>query len=177
MTETSSDSTEQLTARLHAYRDAFDRAFALPADTQRDPGIDILMIRMGETVFALRLDELSNVQTCGKVVPIPGSSTFLLGLAGIRGAVVPAFCLATLLGCASTDSKRWVVLCNREAPVGLVFDELLGLRQVQLADIYPAQTAAGQTHSSEVVRQGSQVVSIINLDSVMDQIHRPMKLS
>ncbi len=109
-------------------RRAFDAGFAASPPTPEDR-VDLLLIRVGQDSLALRVAELSGVALCPRLEPVPQATPQpgLVGLAGLRGALVPVYALAALLGNAGTCSAgRWLALCGTREPLGLAFDELQG---------------------------------------------------
>lgn len=172
MIEHGDELTERLAARLTTYREAFDYAFAKPADAPRENLVDVLLFRLGSAAFAARLSQLNGLRTFNRVVPMPGSSPLLLGIIGVRGEIIPVFSLASLLGCSADGSGHWLALCNGTEPVGLAFDEFLGLHRVRSADLYSEKASGGEQHAREMARCGSRVVPVIDIDSIIHQIRR-----
>jgi chemotaxis signal transduction protein len=79
-------------------RQAFDLSFALPPPPASQEVEDLLTIRVAGDPYAIRLGDIAGMVAGRKVVPVPAVTLDLLGLAGIRGGVVPVFGLASILG-------------------------------------------------------------------------------
>jgi len=78
------------TVRVSELREAFDRRFAEPAGA--DAGAtqdDFLTITIGADPYAMRLSEVAGLYLTPRITPLPGSVPALLGLVGLRGALVP----------------------------------------------------------------------------------------
>lgn len=102
-------------------RQAFDLSFASPPSA-REEVEDILTIRVAGDPYAIRLSEIAGLIVGRRVVPVPSVTPDLLGLAGIRGGLVPVFGLASILGCGQAPgSPRWMILCGAEEPIALAF--------------------------------------------------------
>jgi purine-binding chemotaxis protein CheW len=86
-------------------RQAFDLSFALPPPQASQEVEDLLTIRVAGDPYAIRLCDIAGMVTGRKVVPLPAATLDLLGLAGIRGGIVPVFGLSSILRyqVASTD--------------------------------------------------------------------------
>jgi chemotaxis signal transduction protein len=110
-------------------RIAFDGTFAaLPSaaiDTE-----DFLVVGSGETSRAIRLSEIAGLHRATRIVPVPSPAPQLIGLAGLRGRVVPVYDLLSLLGLERTAPVRWLAL-TAGIPIAIGFETLE--RHVRLA--------------------------------------------
>ena len=107
--------------RAAALRDAFDGTFARPPVSGNTEAEDLLAIRVAGQPYALRLNEITGLVSQSPVVAVPAGTPALLGVTGIRGAVVPVFDLPLLLGFAPDPDPPWLVLCGAEPAIGLAF--------------------------------------------------------
>jgi chemotaxis signal transduction protein len=118
-------------------RRQFDESFARPHRPPPAPHVDLLAIRLGGRPHALRQDQVSGLFAGRPVVALPSSQPQLLGLAGVRGVLVPVFALAALVGAdAPGERPHWLVLCGRDEPVGLAFQDLDRCVRVPLTAIH-----------------------------------------
>lgn len=121
--------------RAAELRRTFDRTFAEPLVEAREEMEALLAVRVATVGYALRLAELAGIFVGRLIVPVPSAVPALLGLAGIRGAVTPVYCLHLLLGHPQPpESPRWIVLA-REELVGFAFDQLDGHRSVLPSEV------------------------------------------
>jgi chemotaxis signal transduction protein len=158
----------ELARRLVELRASFDNAFALPSETTAAASIGLLAIGVGTAGYAIRMTELSDVQVARKVVPLPGARPEMLGLAGIRGRLVPVYSLAALLGQAVTQAWTWLAICGTEQPIGLTFDKLDGYVQAAPADLLPAAGGEGsRSHVRELLRKDGAVAMVVSAASIV----------
>jgi chemotaxis signal transduction protein len=158
----------ELARRIAELRAGFDGAFALPPATTGADSIGLLAIGVGAAEFAIRMTELSDVQGARKVVPLPGARPEMLGLAGIRGRLVPVYSLAALLGHAVTQPWTWLAICGTERPIGLTFDELKGYVHASPADLVPAAAGEGsRNHVRELLRKDGAVAMVVSAASIV----------
>ncbi|MGI5242552.1 chemotaxis protein CheW [Dactylosporangium sp. CA-139066] len=123
-----------LQARLAALRTDFDRSFADPPRAEVAGHDDLLAIRAGGVRYALRLPQAAGLFPDRPVTRLPGPLPALLGVAGFRGAIVPVYDLAAVLGTRGTAAgssasgtvARWLVLAAGNPPVALAFEALDG---------------------------------------------------
>ncbi|ABS26571.1 chemotaxis protein CheW [Anaeromyxobacter sp. Fw109-5] len=146
-----------------ALRAAFDATFAAPARGARRDLVPLLAIRAGGEAVAVRLLETAGLLPAKAIVPAPSRRPEVLGVCGHRGAVLPVFSLARLLGLAEEgEAPRWMLLAGREERVALAFGALDGHLLVPPSAL---QRNAGEAvgHLAEVVEiegAGRPVVSV-----------------
>lgn len=112
-------------ANAEELRREFDRSFALPARVASADLEDVLALRVAFHGYAVRSRELSGVAVLPKITQVPSPTPGLLGLVGVRGALVPVFGLPQLLGYEpGTEALRWLLLLGAEEPLALAFHAL-----------------------------------------------------
>ncbi|HXU69702.1 MAG TPA: chemotaxis protein CheW [Polyangia bacterium] len=130
-----------MSERVIALRHAFDEAFRRAAHELADDRARLLRLRVGGDAYAFRLDEIASFAAARRIVPLASAVPGLLGLAGLRGTLVPVYSLAALLGRAADDeAPRWFVLCGGAEPVALAFARFEGY----------VETARGELRGSVV---------------------------
>ncbi|MDB6107279.1 MAG: cheW3-2 [Gammaproteobacteria bacterium] len=156
-------------------RSTFDQARAVPFLSDAVERIeDLLAIRVSGDAFAIRLSEISGLATDRKIVAFPSPIPELLGVAAIRGRLVPVYSLAALLGYSAQSSQgRWLMLCGTEEPVGLAINDFEGYVRVPLAQVYTAeQKDAASAHVKHVVRAADMVRGVVSIPLIMEIIQR-----
>jgi chemotaxis signal transduction protein len=123
-------SASALEARLKELRESFDRSFREPVAVEREPALELLAIRIGREPFALRLAEIGALEAGRIVTSVPSRHPELLGIAGLRGAVVAVFDLASLLELPRAEAPRWLVLA-KGAPLAFAFGVFEGQLSVR----------------------------------------------
>ncbi len=126
-----------LDSKATKLRHAFDRSFALPPSQASQEVEDLLTIRVAGVPYAIFLRDIAGIVTGRRVVPIPAVTPDLLGLAGIRGGIVPVFGLATILGYApDPGSPRWMIICGAEEPIALAFSDFESYLQLPTSALH-----------------------------------------
>jgi purine-binding chemotaxis protein CheW len=155
-------------------RHAFDAAFASPPPVAAEDVIDMLLVRIAGDPYALRSRELSGLVAGRKVTPVSARRPEFLGLAGIRGAVVPVYSLVVLLGYgAPPASSRWLGLAGGKEAVGLAIQEFDGFVRVRAQDVHPVGDASARPHVREVARVGDLPRPVVDLASVLAVVNGP----
>jgi len=89
--------------------------------------------RIGEEQFVAARDQVREVLMLPDATTrVPGANRWLLGIANLRGHLLPLVDLKLLLGSGRTTLRRTtrvISVNHREIPAGLVVDEVLGFRR------------------------------------------------
>lgn len=89
--------------------------------------------RIGEEQFVASREQVREVLMLPDAVTrVPGAKRWLLGIANLRGHLLPLIDVKLLLGSGRTTLRRTtrvISVNHREVPAGLVVDEVLGFRR------------------------------------------------
>jgi len=89
--------------------------------------------RIGEEQFVAGRDDVREVLMLpDSITRVPGAKRWLLGIANLRGHLLPLIDLKLLLGSGRTTLRRAtrvISVNHREVPAGLVVDEVIGFRR------------------------------------------------
>jgi hypothetical protein len=172
-------------------RRAFDASFAAPHLPRRETSEAFLALTLGTSAYALRAREVLGLVVARKIIPIGSPITEMLGLAGIRGNLVPVYSLAALLGYSREEGGvRWFVLCQSAHPVALAFANFNGYTEQRSGRLFagdepaagaaPAPPDAGEDrpgsdgrarpYVQEIVRDESGVREVIGIGPLVSAI-------
>jgi chemotaxis signal transduction protein len=115
-------SEHQLQQQLLALRHHFDHAFTVPVAGQAAPQVKVLSIGIRGRPFSLALQELRGVHRCPKLTALPSRMPEMIGIAGIRGVLIPVYDLGALIGLPARSEHAWIALAANQG-VGFAFDE------------------------------------------------------
>jgi chemotaxis signal transduction protein len=150
-------------------RRQFDGSFATARDTPSAEVLDLLGISVRGDPHAILLSAITSVFADQAITALPGRAPALLGITGMRGAIVPVFDLGAILGYPPASSPRWLAIAERAGkPVALAFDAFLG--QLRVAPSAFAPRAAN--HVTSVVQARDGVWPVIEIGSVLAGIDR-----
>lgn len=162
------DGIDSADGRAAMLREAFDRAFAEPPAVERREALDLLSVRLGGDPFALRLEQTAGLFSDRKITPVPTPIRELCGVAGVRGALVPVYDLAAVMGYGLAATARWLVIA-RAAPVAFAFEIFEGQLRID-ANALIAHEASGREHVREVARAAALSRPVVDLPSVIAAI-------
>jgi chemotaxis signal transduction protein len=165
-----SELASAVSGRAAALRLAFDRSFADPVRTDAAATQALLAIRVGVEPYAMRLSEIAGLFAGKKITQVPCGDAALIGIAGFRGAIVPVYSLAALLGHSSAQTPRWLAMAAA-APVAVAFEAFEG-QLLASADAILAAQSRGEMRSCvrEFVRTQNFSGPVMHLPSVLDAI-------
>jgi len=166
----------------------FDRSFALPQSLASPELEDLLTLRVAGDSFAIRLLDVVEIVTGRSVVSVPTVTPDLLGLAGIRGGIVPVFSLSSSLGYGPDPVvPRWLILCGSEEPIALAFSDFDGYLRLPISALHADENFRGTREHMKYVNQIAStpdgVRAVISIPLIMATIrnrishHRPTKES
>jgi chemotaxis signal transduction protein len=163
------------TGTAAALRRSFDEGFAAPAALTKERVEDLLAIRVASDAYALRMSEIAGLHAGIKIVPVPSPAAQLLGIVGIRGAMVPIYDLAALLQYPLSENPRWIVFARGPQRLGFAFETFeshLQVSQGSLArgDIEGGEPGATRRQTQGTVRAAGSLRPIIHLASVVAMI-------
>jgi chemotaxis signal transduction protein len=161
--------------RAAELRDAFDRARAIPFASQAGEQMEnLLAIRVCGDPYAIRISEISGLANDRKIVVLPSAVPELIGMAGIRGALIPVYSLAALLGYgAEAAPGRWLALCGAEEPVGLAFSHFENYVMVPRSQVYAGeQKDAAPAQVKYVAGTADVVRAVIRISLIREVIQQ-----
>ncbi|RDJ00220.1 chemotaxis protein CheW [Dyella solisilvae] len=91
--------------------------------------------RAGNRLFVSGIDEISELLAVPSLTPVPGTQAWLLGVANVRGNLVPVIDLARFLfgeRTQLTERTRLLVVRQGAGSVALMVDEVFGQRTVDV---------------------------------------------
>jgi chemotaxis signal transduction protein len=159
--------------RAAELRRVFDEERALPFGARSvEQAESLISIRVSGDAYVMRTSEISGLVTDRKIVGFPTPVAELLGIAAVRGVLLPVYSLAGLLGySAETEQTRWLVLCGTEEPLALAFNDFEGYLRVPLGQFYAAeQKDAAQTRVKHVVRDAEMVRAVVSIPLIREAI-------
>lgn len=101
----------------------------------------ICLIALGGEFFAIDLRHVREVFELESITPVPGMPSALVGVANLRGTVVPLADLRPSLGVlVSATPKYAVVVRHGTQQVGILIDEVPEIRTIHPDDMLAAST-------------------------------------
>ncbi|SPP66464.1 chemotaxis protein CheW [Nitrospira lenta] len=107
----------------------------------------ICLVTLGGELFAIDLRHVREVFELETVTPVPGMPSILVGVANLRGTVMPLADLRPSLGMSSAASLPFVVVVRHgQQQVGILIDAVPEIRTIHPDDLLTA-TSRGLSES------------------------------
>jgi len=145
------------------------RQLARPKAQSGEPeGAPWIHFRLGRERYAIAVQWVIAISRIGSLAPVPGCPGYLLGVANVRGQLLPVFNLRQLFGVQAQgicDMGRLLVLGRQGKPeIGVLADEVEGQRYGTLPDAdSPASPAdpglAGITTDGTLIINGQALLA------------------
>ena len=126
--------------------------------------------RIGEEQFVASREQVREVLMLPEgMTRVPGAKRWLLGIANLRGHLLPLVDVKLLLGSGRTTlrhSTRVISVNHREIPAGLVVDEVLGFRRFsdhEFKDKWPETVVRCDRFLTGAYERGEEIWPILNL--------------
>lgn len=131
--------------------------------------------RIGQERFVASRDEVREVLKLPEsITRVPGSKRWLLGIANLRGQLLPLVDVQMLLGTGRTSLRRMtrvISVNHRDVPAGLVVDEVLGFRRFmdsEHVDEWPPTVVRCDRYLDGAYRRGSDTWPIFGLRDLVE---------
>jgi purine-binding chemotaxis protein CheW len=129
----------------------------------------VVVFHIEQGLFGFRLEDVGEIIRVPNLAYMPLAPRSLLGLANLRGVVLPVVSLRRLLGLPDPplDEATRVIVIDREAPVGLVVDRIKNLMAAPLERIDSEGSgtdSASRDFLDALVKgaEGSETIKILN---------------
>lgn len=125
--------------------------------------------RIGDERFVAGRDQVREVLMLPEAMTrVPGAKRWMLGIANLRGHLLPLVDVKLLLGSGRTSlrrSTRVISVNHREIPAGLVVDEVLGFRRFndgEFTDRWPETIVRCDRFLAGAYRRGDETWPVFN---------------
>jgi purine-binding chemotaxis protein CheW len=121
-------------------RAEFDAAFGARAEMPPE-GVSLLAIRIGAEPFAVRVLDTGGLIPLPVLVPVPSRRPEVVGVAGLRGEIVPVYGLARMVLGVQDAPPRWMILTGAAERIGFGFSAFEGHLVADRASLRPTAGA------------------------------------
>ncbi len=134
----------------------------------------VCLIMIGGELFAIDLRQVREVCELESVTPVPGMPTSLVGVANLRGTIVPLADLRQSLGGSLSTTPRYAIVVRHEAhQIGLLIDEVPEIRAIYPEDMLDSSGLSvngGRPFLSRLVRVEDRVSGMLEIPSLLASV-------
>jgi purine-binding chemotaxis protein CheW len=153
------------------------RTLASIAKSSRKRSADakFIVIQLNQTVLAVPISHVLEVQRVPSITPIPNVPDWLRGVTNLRGEIISVIDGRTFFGLPANEHsvhRRLVIIqsLQQERWVGFVVDRVIGMRSIDLEEIkqttVPQAAAAGRFLKGGIV-VGLETVGVMDLELLL----------
>jgi twitching motility protein PilI len=131
--------------------------------------------RIGDEQFVASREQVREVLMLPEALTrVPGAKRWLLGIANLRGHLLPLIDLKLMLGSGRTSMRRTtrvISVNHRDVPAGLVVDEVQGFRRFMNADFsdkWPQTAVRCDRYISGAYERGQESWPIFGLYDLLE---------
>ena len=164
--------TAQRSKSVAELRLEFDNAFAASPAGAGEVRESLIALRVAGEALAVKTLHITGVTKGRRIVPVPSRVPGLLGLTALRGAVLPVYDLAALLGLPAAGEGSWLLLTTPETPIGLTFDEFEGQIEIERACLYESDSSGSRKHLRLIAKVGAAHRAVIDIPGIVEEIRK-----
>lgn len=131
--------------------------------------------RIGEEQFVASREQVREVLMLPEsMTRVPGAKRWLLGIANLRGHLLPLVDVKLLLGSGRTTLRRAtrvISINHREVPAGLVVDEVIGFRRFnenEFTDTWPETIVRCDRFLTGAYLRNDEMWPVFNLSELVE---------
>ena len=142
--------------------------------TQSGEWVGVALKMAGELYLVAREEAREVLGVPSPLTRVPGAKSWILGLANVRGQLLPIIDLRAYLGAGPTPASRGariIVVNHREIPAGLLVDEVLGFRRfadTEFTAEVPTTIVNGARYIAGSFGRGAEHYPVLGLRALLE---------
>ena len=154
---------------------ASERFSPVHTEPASDAQVRICLISAGGELFAIEMGNVREVFEVEAITPVPGMPAALVGVANLRGIVIPLVDLRHVLGLpvAGPQPPYAVVVRHGTRQLGMLIDRVPEIRTIQREHFLPAikqNQGSAQPFVSAVLRVEDRMGGVLEVPMVFEQV-------
>lgn len=169
----SSGSTQAFDILREMHSDTFRNAAPMPTKTEDQVEWQGLGFQIGGVRLVSPLGEVSEIMQLPRYTTLPGVKPWLLGIANVRGRLIPIIDMHEYLDVpAALPKKEWRVLVIEEGDLvaGLLIEQSLGMQhflEEGFEEATPAELPGLESNLRGAYRHGGRMFYVVSLLSLV----------
>src|SRR5580658_2067186 len=142
--------------------------------SQAGEWVGVALRMAGELYLVAREEAREVLGVPSPLTRVPGAKGWILGLANVRGQLLPIIDLRAFLGSGPTPASRntrIIVVNHRDIPAGLLVDEVLGFRRFADAEFsadVPATIVRCERYVAGTFRKNNEQWPVLSLRGLVE---------
>ena len=137
----------------------------------------VCLVVLGGESFAIDLRQVREVFELESMTPVPGMPASLVGVANLRGTIIPLADLRQSLGVSLSTAARYVIVVRHDShQIGLLIDGVPEIREIATEDMLSDSEATitsikgGHRFLSGLVRVENRVSGMLVIPSLLASV-------
>lgn len=134
----------------------------------------LLLFRLGpRQIFGINVFKVQEVIRRPALSQMPGSHAYIGGVADIRGRVIPVIDLQRAIGgeaLGSAPLQHVIVTEFNRSVQGFMVSNVDRIVHIDVAQLQPPPSGAGEGYLTAITRYGDQLVEIIDVEKVLSEV-------
>lgn len=157
-------------------RDAASSGQSLRARVEQGGSVEVIVFLLGGQPMGVEILQVREIIRMPRVTPTPKAPPYLKGVVNLRESVVPVVDLRDVLGMASRDEARYLMILRVNGlTVGVPIEGIVQVMKVNADALEAYHTdllKEGGAHLWGVVKVGDRLVSLLDLPVVFESVER-----
>ena len=134
------------------------------------PALEVVEFQLGGEHYAVESRFVREVCPVREITPLPGTPMFVVGIVNVRGQVLTVIDLRLVLQMGArgiSDLNQVVILRDAGREVGILADEIIGVRRLREVDLQPAGPALAGGAAGRVRGLGPERLVVLDAAAVL----------
>ncbi|NPV38618.1 hypothetical protein BREVNS_0093 [Brevinematales bacterium NS] len=125
--------------------------------------------------FAIPIDflvEVFEINESSPLIPVPLVDEYIRGIVNVRGEIIPAISLNSILGLASDHTKiRYIIIIQKDFKLGLTFHHVSDLYQIEESKLKPIYHLKEHQHHDIIAAEfdlENSVAQVLNVEGLYE---------
>lgn len=134
-----------------------------------------IIVRIGNEQYGINIKIVDNIVRMQQITRVPKAQKYFVGVINLRGEIVPVMSLRRRFGIEDdefTNATRIIIVKpEQQATVGFIVDsvkEVVTLEEDQIEKNSISTDAEGQSYISAVGKYKDELISILNIQAVIN---------
>lgn len=148
-----------------------ERMTASPTADSSKTTVQVITVRVGDEVLCFDVLSVAEVVRLAdlQLTRVPNAHDYVVGVANLRGKVLPVIDLARRLGLAAPGEKgRMVVVEQQDTIVGFTVDEVSEVADLDVSSSDDTAAAAGRDGTPVMIR--GQIMTYVDVSRLMADV-------
>ncbi|MBN2382451.1 chemotaxis protein CheW [bacterium] len=145
-----------------------EKAAQIPTrEVEASEQVRIVVFRIGEERFGIRIENLSKIVPCPHITRLPDLPSVISGITQIRGELLAVCSLVDWLMIKAYRLAYLAVVEGSLGQLGLLFDEILGFQDVQNLDIAQSFCSTSSDYSHFIEGLTKDLITLLDVEKLM----------